>query len=150
MGCILIVITIRAVQSLDGLTKFTETLSDRYDDDFFHCGGRLKPEADVWLSKLALKDGPYVIELTKTLKAPAEDVAGVLKGLETIIRAMLKVEDDRHCDAERVCAELKNLSRELAAILNTNPEIRRNIEVALNLQDSGYSTNDKQAREVTI
>lgn len=150
MGCILIIITIRTVQSLNGLTKLTETLSDRYDDDFFHCGGRLKPEADVQLSKLALKDGPYVIELTKTLKAPAEDVAGVLKGLETIIRAMLKLEDDRRCDAEQVCAELENLSRELAAISNTDPGMRRDIEAALDLQDPSYSTNDKQASEVTM
>lgn len=63
---------------------------------------------------------------------------------------MLKLEDDRRCDAEQVCAELENLSRELAAISKTDPGTRRDIEVALNLQDSSYSTNDKQAREVTI
>lgn len=84
------------------------------------------------------------------MKAPAEDVAGVLKGLETIIRAMLKLEDDRRCDAEQVCAELENLSRELAAISNTDPGMRRDIEAALDLQDPSYSTNDKQASEVTM
>ena len=150
MGCILIVIMIRAVQSLDGLAKFTEALSDRYDNDFFHCDGRLKPEVDSWLSKLALKDGPYVIELTNTLKAPAEDVARMLKSLETIIRAMLKVEDDRRCDAEQVCAELEKLSRELAAKSKTYPAIKRDIEAALDLQDPDYSTNDKQASGFTM
>lgn len=46
---------------------------------------------------------------------------------------MLKVEDDRRYNAEQVYIELKNLSRELAAILNTNLEIRRNIKVVLDL-----------------
>ena len=150
MGCILIVITIRAVQSLDGLTEFTEALSDGYDNDFFHCGGRLKAEVDAWLSKLALKDRPYVMELTKTLEAPAEDVAEILKSLETIIRAMLKLEDDRRCDAEQVCAELENLSRELAAISNNYPGMKRDIEAALDLRDPNFGTTGTQANEANV
>lgn len=46
---------------------------------------------------------------------------------------MLKVEDDYYYNAEQVYIELKNLSRKLAAISNTNLEIRRNIKAALNL-----------------
>ena len=150
MGCILILITIRAVQSLDGLTKFTDSLSDGYDDDYFHCGGGLKPRVDVWLSKLALKNGLYVIELTNTLEAPAEDVAKILESLETIIRAMLEVEVTRRCDADRACAELDKMSRSLAAISSTYPGMKRDIEAALDLQDPTCGPTDKQSSEINM
>ena len=150
MGCILIVITVRVVQSLDGLAGFTDALSDEYDDDYFHCGGRLKPKVDTWLSELALLSGPYVTELTNTLKASAQDVATVLKRLETIIREMLEIDGSLRCNADRACAELEKLSRRLAAISKTYPDMKRDIEAALDLQDPISGTADKQSDEINL
>ena len=135
LGCILIIITVRAVQSRDGLVKFTEALLDGYNDDFFHCDGRLKPVVDTWLSELALTNSPYVRELTNTLQTPAEDVTTMMKKLERIIRDMLEVEVASRCDAEKACDELENLSRKLEVKSKAYPGMKCDIEAALDLRD---------------
>ena len=150
MGCILIIITIRAVQSLDGLTKFTNALLEGCDEDFFHYGNKVKPVVNTWLSELARENGPYVTELTKTLGAPAKDVVTKLEELETIIRAMLEVDLTCRCDAEEACARLENLSRSLAAISSTYPGMKRDIEAALDLQDPNRGTTDKQSGAINV
>ena len=142
LGCILIIITVRAIRSRDGLKEFTEALSDGYDDDHFHHDGRLKSVVDTWLSGLALTNSPFVIELTNTLKIPAEDAMTMMEKLEWIIRKMLKVEVEGRWNARKVCHELELLSRTLEVKSKAYSGMKCDIEAALNLRDIPSETID--------
>lgn len=114
IGCIFIVIFIRAFEGRDGLSKFTQEKVSKTDDYFYHVldgEAELKPTVQRWIQEFSKRD--VYIRPVKKVVASTDAAKGVLNKLKRLLEQSLVIPHQGRITSKNLVLELSQLANKV-------------------------------------